>query len=716
VVRRPVFLRALALLIGLPALLLGTPPTASAAPSGAEPAPDRTPLVVTIDEMTPSVLPASGPIRISGRVTNRDDVPWTSISLYPLVSRGPMHTRAELAEAAATPSSAPVGERVVDVDDTISELAPGATSEYSITVPRAELAELIGAGEPGIYWFGVHAIAQSEESPRDLEADGRARTFLPNVPAGTPGAVKTSLVLPLRRFLGREPDGSLSNPDAWQRSLSRGGRLREAVDFASAAGPGRLSWLVDPALLDAVQRIADGNPPRSLEPTLQPTEPGETGSPSPTESPTGDEGDDDGDADETDAPPTREQETARSWLSDLEPLLRGQQLLTLPYGDLDLAAAADHDPGLIELADTQASAVLEDWDIDGAPVIGAPSGYLDLGAVEASDPDATVLVSDVAFVDDPPAVAQLGGRKLVVASTGASAGGPGPGDRTSGVALRQRILSEAALRLLEPGRDPLVVVLPPGLTSVGADEFFDGLEVPWLDMTTFDDAGRRRGRPITPDDLVYPERQERLELDQPTFDAVDQLIDDGEVLQNLLTLNDRIGADLTEEALCGVSYTARQTQVSARAGLNRAVGWVEDKLSSVQIGAPPGVTLSSESGDFVATITNRLDQPVTVAIRTRSDPGMEVTAPESVDLAPRSRSSVLLQARTSEAAVHNVTLTLTDADGTPLGSSAQLPIRSAQVSNVIWVIMGTGVLLLFGTILLRLVRRIRRRLEPQDAS
>ena len=59
--------------------------------------------------------------------------------------------------------------------------------------------------------------------------------------------------------------------------------------------------------------------------------------------------------------------------------------------------------------------------------------------------------------------------------------------------------------------------------------------------------------------------------------------------------------------------------------------------------------------------------------------------------------------------MHNVTLLLTDADGTPLGSSDQLPIRSAQVSNVIWVIMGAGVLLLFVAILLRLVRRIRGR-------
>jgi hypothetical protein len=129
----------------------------------------------------------------------------------------------------------------------------------------------------------------------------------------------------------------------------------------------------------------------------------------------------------------------------------------------------------------------------------------------------------------------------------------------------------------------------------------------------------------------------------------------------------------------------------------------------VEIGAPPGVTLSSATGDFVATVTNRLDQPVTISILARSDSGITITPPEPVEMAPKSRTSVLLQARTSEAAVHNVTLLLTDAEGTPLGSSDRLPIRSAQVSNVIWVILGAGVLLLFIAILVRLVRRIRGR-------
>jgi len=59
---------------------------------------------------------------------------------------------------------------------------------------------------------------------------------------------------------------------------------------------------------------------------------------------------------------------------------------------------------------------------------------------------------------------------------------------------------------------------------------------------------------------------------------------------------------------------------------------------------------------------------------------------------------------------------VTDGAGAPLGSSDQLPIRSAQVSGVIWLILGTGVALLFGAIAVRLFRRLRaRRVAGSDA-
>jgi hypothetical protein len=69
--------------------------------------------------------------------------------------------------------------------------------------------------------------------------------------------------------------------------------------------------------------------------------------------------------------------------------------------------------------------------------------------------------------------------------------------------------------------------------------------------------------------------------------------------------------------------------------------------------------------------------------------------------------AVLLTARTDENGIHEVTLVVNDKRGTPLGASTALTIRSAQVSNVIWLFIGIGCALLFGAIGVRLFRRIR---------
>ena len=108
-------------------------------------------------------------------------------------------------------------------------------------------------------------------------------------------------------------------------------------------------------------------------------------------------------------------------------------------------------------------------------------------------------------------------------------------------------------------------------------------------------------------------------------------------------------------------------------------------------------------------IENGLDHPVTVNVVARSDGGVEIEPIEPVELAANSRSTVVLDAHANQVGVTNVTLALTDVDGNPLGSTDQLPIRSAQVSVVIWLIIGTGVGLLFLAILVRLFRRIRGR-------
>ena len=45
------------------------------------------------------------------------------------------------------------------------------------------------------------------------------------------------------------------------------GRLSRLADFAASAGAAPVTWLLDPAVLDALQDFGRGNPPLSLGPT-----------------------------------------------------------------------------------------------------------------------------------------------------------------------------------------------------------------------------------------------------------------------------------------------------------------------------------------------------------------------------------------------------------------------------------------------------------------
>ena len=686
---------------------------ASGVARAAAPVVDDSALRVTITSMTPGSLPATGDIEVTGTVANRTDETWRDIKLYVVdgtavagVPSEPLRTPGQLARAMTTPADEVVGSRITDVGTPgdVTELAPRASAAYRIVVPASQ----IQADQTGVYWFAVHALGSSDSVPRDQVADGRARTFLPSVP-GRFGAtpVRVSVVVPLTRSVRYAADGSLADEQSWTDDLD-GGRLDRVLDLAAAA-PGPLTWLVDPALVDAVAHLAAGNRPRSLGASA--TGGGDAegtgdGEEEPTEEPT------------TDAEPLAETESAQAaarWLERLDTVLDGDEVLTLPYGDIDVAATLERDPELLAVSLAQRSDALEALDVDTRPVLASPNGYLDPAGIRAAEPGSRVLVSDRMFGADAPVVADADGHRLVVASSGAAQGSPGPGSSLTAVGIRQRVLAEAAVRAVRSDREPLVAVLPSSWDLDDARVFWDGLDAPWVDLSTLSGV-EAAATPVdvAVDDLDYPDWQEGRELGPLTVDGVASLVEAGDTLQRLLVDNTGIGGTVTEEALTGLSYRVRLDQTAARAATARSRDWVTERLGGVKIDAPNGVTLASDQGTFVVTLANTLDHRVVVSVRARSDDGIEVTSPEQVVLAPDARETVRLTTRTTTSSVHNVELMVTDQAGTPLGSTSDLRIRSTQVGGVIWIIIGIGVTVLFVAIGVRLARRVAaaRRGEP----
>jgi hypothetical protein len=689
-----------------------------------------TPLTVTIETLTPSVIPKKGKVRLTGEVLNTDSVPWLTVNVYSFISEDPLTTRAQLAAAARSDETQSVGQRIIDQGNygTIDEIAPGESKSFSFAVD-VDLLEGDIPNTPGVYWFGVHALGERSGEPRDelFLADGRARTFLPLVPPEREGKEAVSVVVPLRRELSYAEDGALDDLDEWTTTLGDGGRLRSLVALAATSGDRTVSWVVDPALVDAVRQLAKGNPPRSVAANLEegeepdPTETGAPGeSPSEEPSPTDDAAEDEDPTtaelpDDLDPETAEAAEVAREWLGLLRGAITdGDEVFVLPYGDVDISAAARHDKDdLLDRSRERSSTGLPGIDVPTTPVIDPPSGYLSPGGMRITTEDETVIVGDKLFAD-APSIASVAGHRMVVTSSGAADGGPAPGDVRGIIAMRQRILAEAAIRFLKPARSPLVVQFPYDWIPPASTSFFSGFDVDWVDLTSVDDAtGALEGEVVADDEVTYPQRQTDYELDAVNFVAAETLLERGDALDTVLTRNDLIGATVADQALTSTSYAARARPESSRAETDRSSQWIDDRLSQVEVEAPPTVTLSSINGSFPTTISNKLDEPVAVSLAAESDDDqLTISAPTEVEIPAQGSQTVLLDARTDTPGVHDVTILVTDSQGRPLGGSDELSVRSARVSNAIWLFLAGGIGLLFGTIGVRLFRRVRASRRP----
>lgn len=709
-----------------------------AAPVSARPDDDTydAPLEITIDRLEPGVLPRTGPLVISGTITNTDLETWSTIRLYPMFNAGTectsttcaamMTSAAELAAAADSDPVAPVGVRATSVRYDVGALDPGQSASYTLTVPQPVLRSLFPERTTGVHWLGVHALGASATAGDDGNADGRARTFLPSVRNPDGPEVDTAIVLPLRGRVAHAEDGTVADPSEWSDALGVDGQFGGPLAFGSAAGLSPVTWLLDPAVPDAIRQLADGNPERAVTPVPDPDAPTPSGDPS-------DGGDDEGPAEEepdTDTPLAR---SARSWLVQAEAELADGTVAALPYGDPDLASAADSLPSLYRTAREQTGVELTSWNLETLPVAGSPDGYLPANAIASVDDGAAVLLGEQmfpreAFSARPPVAGLIDDRPVVVTSTAAATGGPGPDPELSPVALRQRILAEAVVRLLRAGDkdpDPLAVILPAAVSAAGASSFWSGLDEPWINLTGLDqlvvapgasaDGKPAADRQVDPTDLSYPPGQEDEELPGSVLVETGQLIRSARAYQAILGKDYTVGGELVREALSGSSYSLRGDDL-AGSRLMTTRTWVEDQLDKVTIEAPDGVTLSGTSGGFNVSVRNDLDEPITVAIDATVDSGATIEVANPIRLAAHSRTSVPIDARMSRTGVHNVTLRLTDVDGTALGADDTLPLRTGQAGVVIWAIIGSGAGILFVAIAIRLVRRYRRRGQPAVAG
>ena len=301
------------------------------------------------------------------------------------------------------------------------------------------------------------------------------------------------------------------------------------------------------------------------------------------------------------------------------------------------------------------------------------------------------------------------GQQLLMSDERAVAGGPAPTAARDPLALRQRVLSEAALEATKGTAAPRPVVLNiparwnPGPRWREAD-FFGGLQTEWLRISPLPDSNTI---PTYDGELVYDRAQQAEELGSANVDATRTLTHTSGVLGNLLANENTVSDALTGAALQASALSARSTPRLAATQVLELDATTRVQMERVQVTGTDFVTLSGGSGSLTVTLVNGLEQPITVGLRARTDSArVKVATPDPVDMQPGQRTTLRLQV-TSGVGVHDVTLLPVTTSGQATGTPLTFNLRTSQVGRLIWYILAAGGTLLTVMIVRRIVLRLR---------
>lgn len=636
-------------------------------------------LDVTITSLSPSWLKAGADVTMRGTVKNNDDHAWKEVQAYLVIPTGPFTTRAQIDEAIDTGDT---GTRVVDAGtfDELGDLAPGQLASFEVKVPYQQLGISGGAG---IYPVGVQLLGTDTDGTRSTSAIARATTFLPNIPADQP-PVATTVVWPFLApdYIGA--DGNYNDPLATLTAISANGRLRNLLDLAASTPERSSTVLIDPALLVAVDDIANQ---RHVA--------------------------------ESDVITEVQAAEASRFLQDFLTYARSENDWILDYDRPDVLALADYPDlrsTLVDAADRATQSALTTYQLTGRRVIWPTKKGVTASLLAAlrGDGETPVIVTPGSV---PGWERRLGsivgyestrGRVPLLVNDVLDAGVPGG---TSVVTLRQRILSDAALAGLQRAIDPrsradaVTMVDPswnPGSATADA-ALASAFQAPFTAGATLDD---QLTQPVKTYNGKVPATTTVRTLGRAQLQAASDLAHTGDALSSMISgdaeVDDRYSREVA--GLLGVRWRLDPgTGVAvATARAQRATA----ELAKITVEGPPSVTLSSSSGGFPLTITNDTADDVRVGVVLESsNPALNFSPVEPVEISAGERHTLTVNIDLDRQNTTQLTAHLTSPDGTRIGATDVFNVRSSKIGVVLWVALGlAGVL-----VLVALFRRFHRR-------
>lgn len=635
----------------------------------AKPTPELQRAQITFDAMTPTLPAREGRITLSGTVKNTTDEPISNLQVLLWRDQSPITAADGMQAAIESEATTPFGSRMVTegayqdiTSDAEPSLPPGEERRFTVSADVADL-ELPSTG--GVYLVGAHALGQLGAG--GVETLGRNRLFMPlpsGDEAGTPQQVVDLVVLssePHRDGSGAFLDDSLT------KELSSGGRLRLLLD--AAARP-KTSWVIDPALFDAVRRMAEGY---ALADGGRP------------------EG----------------QQVAQAWLKDFEALDRANGFRST-YLLPDASAIAHGEKS--ELWDRVRGADARVKGLKDLPVLDVSGGgRLDHAGVKllAQQDPIAILASTAA--SEHTLLTPIGDSDapIVAFDPDAFTGGPGPDPTGTELHRRQRLLADTWIAAANDKTEPTVRLVATGVDA----RALTGADAPWQRPMTMREmlAGQRFEWSQRFDYTEVDSEREAIAASSTAIGAAEQ---DISAVQSLLS-NDPTVPEQTDRALAGLAsscWRGRSSGLSAHAQrLRHSVASLLDG-QGVSLAVAESVTMiARDGGSFPATVRNDLDVPVVVAIHFQSDQPQRLDVPSltGIEVPPNSTTTVTVRPEANANGPVQVRARLETQDGTPLGRATPILVNATNLGAVGWIIVGASGFVLVLTTALR-IRQVRR--------
>lgn len=647
---------------------------------------------MTITAFRPVVPKPTSTLRVRGSVVNTSEKPVSNVTVALRLSPTPLNSRSEIGEVLSG-NTTREGIRMASTMTTLTvELPPQASVDFTLEVP----VDTLTLPQPGTYVTAVEALGDAGVG---FERQALARTFLPWWPPGTEAQpIGLTLLWPLTGPALRDATGTYLD-DELAVQMSTAGRLSNLVSGAAEAA-GRVTWVIDPQVVQAAQDMAGGYRVY-IDPQTQQFTRG-----------------------------TRSSEAA-AWLTALTVAVNdpGARVMSGLYADPDVEAAKEGG-ALGNLLSQQVPALAQMADILGRSASGnlviAPGGNL-------SEPTLARLaghVSGVALAQaamptvqpvnySPTGAAELttedGTLPAALLDGGLTAALAMPAESPQdAILLRQRILAETLTAALEaPNMERTLAGSPQpewSATQTAIAGVLRATDVPWVKPVT---AMSLLSNPDTGLSRVHaPLSQDQIDAQLPAG-----YVSAARANQRTVTSYRAMVSDSDEVPLAMQQAPTRQlsaflrTRPTPRASMASLVsGQVAAAVDSVRVVSSGSITISGESGTIPVTVSNDGVSEVTVGLEFNSNPPQlfhaEPVAPFQIE--PGKLTSIEVRATVAGAANVPVAIQLVAKNGRPVGEPTILVVRSAAYARVARVIVQLSLVLLVGAVAVHGVRRARR--------